>query len=171
MTSRITPADSRSYGLGRLGPLLLLILASCTFGSRPPAMSQLQIREIQSRDYDAIDEQAALRAVIAALQDEGYIISTANHQLGLVTGGLEVRDLDKWNRFWGKNTYRTTRRIEASATVHARDDRTRVRINIVAKAMTNTGGVLWSEPITDVIAYQKLFEKIDKSLFLAREKV
>ena len=109
--------------------------------------------------------------MIAALQDEGYIISTANHHLGLITGGLEIKDIHKWDKFWGKDTYRTTRRIEASATVQKRNGHIRVRINFVAKALTNTGGILWSEPITDLSTYQNIFQKVDKSLFLEREKV
>jgi hypothetical protein len=74
--------------------------------------------------------------VIAALQDEGYIISTANHQLGLITGSLEITDTHRWDKFWRKNTYRTARRVEASATIQVRADLTRIRINIVAKALT-----------------------------------
>lgn len=168
MTSRITPAaSSRAAGLA----LLLLLLPACSIGGRSAAVSQLQVREIQSRVYDAIDETAALRAVIAALQDEGYIISLANDRLGLVTGGLEIEDVDGWNRFWGRNTYRTARRVEASATVQGRPDGIRIRINIVAKSLTNTGGILTSEPIVNRAEYQRLFDRIDKSLFLEREKV
>ncbi|MGE5539029.1 MAG: hypothetical protein ACM30I_10445 [Gemmatimonas sp.] len=49
--------------------------------------------------------------------------------------------------------------------------RLRVRINMTLKAINEKGGVIWSVPVQDAPMYQALFNKIDNSLFLAREKI
>src|SRR4249920_1173447 len=47
--------------------------------------SQMKIRSVQTRTFDVKDRQLAMRGVIAALQDLGFIIERANEPLGLVT--------------------------------------------------------------------------------------
>ena len=47
--------------------------------------AQMKIRSIQTRTFDVKDRQLAMRGVIAALQDLGFIIERANEPLGLVT--------------------------------------------------------------------------------------
>ena len=47
--------------------------------------AQMKIRSIQTRAFDVKDRQLAMRGVIAALQDLGFIIERANEPLGLVT--------------------------------------------------------------------------------------
>jgi hypothetical protein len=161
--------------------VVVFLITGCATGPEPPPlpeMTQLQIRQIQTKEYDGIEEKAVIKALIAALQDEGFIISAANPELGLVTAAMEIRDEDKgtksWVEFWygpGIGTYRTTKRLEASATVQKQGAAVRVRINIVAKALTNAGGVVWSQPVYDAKVYQDIFSKVDKAVFLEKEKV
>ena len=47
--------------------------------------AQMKIRSVQTRTFDVKDRQLAMRGVIAALQDLGFIIERANEPLGLVT--------------------------------------------------------------------------------------
>lgn len=157
----------------------VLCLAACATTSPPPQpeMSQLEVRQLQSKEYQTTDEKAVMKAMIASLQDEGFIINTANPELGLVTATLEVGREDPntkfWARFWNgpAATYETVKRLESSVTVQKLDPVTRVRINIVAKMMTNSGGVVWSQPVYDPDVYQKIFSKVDKSIFLGKEKL
>ncbi|UCG79508.1 MAG: hypothetical protein JSV21_07285 [Nitrospirota bacterium] len=139
-------------------------------------MTQLEVRQLQSREYSGADEKTVLKAVIAALQDEGFIISAADPGLGLVTAAMEVRDEDKLSKAWSKmaygmGSYQTTRRFEASATVQTLERSVRVRINIIVKALANTGGILWSQPVYEADVYQNIFAKVNKSVFLAKEKL
>ena len=50
-----------------------------------PTEAQMKIRSVQTRTFDVKDRQLAMRGVIAALQDLGFIIERANEPLGLVT--------------------------------------------------------------------------------------
>ncbi|MBF0284320.1 MAG: hypothetical protein HQL51_07660 [Magnetococcales bacterium] len=142
-------------------------------------MSQLEARSLQSREYEGQSVEAALKALIAALQDEGYVISAANSSLGLVTAAVEFPDVDSTTKsmveFWkgaGMGTYQTVRRVEVSGTVNALSKSSvRIRINIVAKALNNAGGSVWSAPVQEPKPYQDLFSKVDKALFLEREKM
>ena len=180
MISHIIQVSSKKSFLVVFATCLLLFAGCATKQGPPPApkMSQIQIRQLQTREYDVQNETSVIKAVIAALQDEGFIISTANPELGLITAAMEVRDEDKatkgWAEFWygpGMGTYQTTKRFEASATVQKHKNVIRVRINIVAKAITNAGGIVWSQPVYDAKIYQNIFAKVDKSLFLIKEDI
>ncbi len=152
-----------------------LMLASCSSiePPPPPQMSELQIREIQTRQYENADYNEAMRATIASLQDQGFTITNANESLGLITAYKDLKAVDTWTEFWvgAQGSYQTIKRIEANATVRKMGKNTEIRISLVSKGMTNTGGVLWTSPIYDAEAYQKIFSKIDKSLFIEKEKV
>ncbi len=133
---------------------------------------------MQTREYGQTDVLSAMKAVIAAFQDQGYVISTAEIELGLVTAALEFfeedTDTKSFNEFMygpGQGTYQTTKRLVASATVSKREGSVRVRINIIAKAITNTGGIIWSQPVYDVEKYQSIFAIMDKALFLQKEGI
>lgn len=181
MTFHITQAASKVFKTTTY--TLIVFLFGCATSSAPPPgpeMTQLEVRQLQTREYETIEEKMVIKAVIAALQDEGFIISAANNELGLITAAMEVGDVDKgtkgWSEFWygpGMGTYQTTKRFEASATVQKGESasKMRVRINIVAKALTNAGGIVWSQPVTDSKVYQNIFSKVDKSVFLAKGKL
>lgn len=179
MISHITQvASKRILVVFAIGSLLL---SACASTPKPPALpeiSQVQVRQLQTREYDSVDETLVIKAVVAALQDEGYIISAANPEIGLVTAAMEVVDLDKSTKavaeFWwgsGMGTYQTTKRFEASATVQKHNNVVRVRINIIAKALTNAGGIIWSQPVYEAKVYQDIFSKVDKSVFLEKENI
>jgi hypothetical protein len=51
-----------------------------------PTEEQMKLRSMQTRDFDITDRMVAMRGVISALQDLGFIIERANEPLGLVTG-------------------------------------------------------------------------------------
>jgi len=159
---------------GLLILILALLLSGCvTPPPKPPDMSELQIREIQTRQYENANFEEAMKAVIASLQDQEFIISNASEKLGLVTAYKDLEEVDEWTRFWvgAQGSYQTVRRIEANATVRGEGKFVKIRINLLAKGLSNTGGVLWSRPIYDAEAYQKIFSKIDKALFIEKEKI
>lgn len=153
---------------------ILSFLSSCV-PEPPPVreMSMLQIREIQTREYENVKYNEVIKAVIFSLQDEGFTITQASSELGLVTAIKDIEEVDKWTQFWvgAQGSYQTIRRLEANVTVKELGKKIKVRISLVAKGISNTGGVLWSRPIQDAESYQKLFFHIDKALFLEKEKI
>jgi hypothetical protein len=112
-----------------------------------PAEPQMKIRSAQTRTFDVKDRQVALRAVIAALQDLGFIIERANEPLGLVTAA----------RFAEPNYYDV---LGITVTVHAQAD---ARMMIRANAIYN------NKPIEDPKVYQNFFITLERSLSLSKE--
>ena len=106
----------------------------------------MKIRSVQTRTFDVKDRQVAMRAVIAALQDLGFIIERANEPLGLVTAA----------RFAEPNYYDV---VGVTVTVRQESDE---RMMIRANAIYN------NKPIEDPKVYQNFFATLERSLFVTR---
>ena len=65
----------------------LLILAGCaaSTGVITASGSQVELRQIQTRDYDTLDKRGTLRAVVATLQDLGFVIDKADYDLATIS--------------------------------------------------------------------------------------
>ncbi len=161
--------------------IAISILSACAKTPKPPEQAQftqLQIREMQTREYDSVSQKDVMKSVISALMDEGFIINATDNELGLITAAKETYALDEstksiaeFNYGAGSGTYQTTLRSEASSIVNKHGDVIRVRITIVQKAVSNAGGNIWSQPLLDAQVYQGIFSKVDKSVFLEKEKI
>jgi hypothetical protein len=67
---------------------LLLLACACAPATRPLQEnkdSEVRLRSIQSRVFDTSDQNGTMRAVIATLQDLGFVIDKANSSLGIVS--------------------------------------------------------------------------------------
>jgi len=109
-----------------------------------PTEAQMQMRSFQSRSFDLTDRRDAMRGVIAALQDLGFIIERANEPLGLVTA----------ERFSDVNV------VGVTVTVRQQGEK---RMLIRANAIFNT------KPIEDPKIYQNFFATLERSLFITKE--
>lgn len=72
-----------------MAAVLLFTLAGCQSLSERATNgggSQLELRQIQTKEYSSITKTQALRASIATLQDLGFVIDKADYMLGSVTG-------------------------------------------------------------------------------------
>ncbi len=158
-------------------PIILCLLA-CPGCQRPQiAMSQLQIRQMQTRTYDIKDPKRAMKAVLNVLQDEAFIPRQADLNLGYIHAVKEV-DVSKsgdifWARFWsGRNArWRQNSTIECAANVTEISDGIRLRLNFQIKMMNNKGEVIKIEAVHDPLFYQRFFEKVDKGIFYEKEGI
>jgi len=112
-----------------------------------PTEAQMKMRSFQTRTFDVKDRQLAMRGVIAALQDLGFIIERANEPLGLVTAA----------RFAEPNFYDVV-----GVTVTVRQE-SAGRMTIRANAIYN------NRPIEDPKVYQNFFASLERSLFITKE--
>lgn len=132
------------------GPMVLLaVLALVACASTPPDVtgsgSQVAMRQIQTREYDTLDKRMTMRSVIATLQDLGFLIDTADLELGMVT----ATRLDQYT-------------MRMTVTVRPREgERIAVRAN--ARIGENT--------IEDAKTYQDFFVALDKAMFLTGQGV
>ena len=157
--------------------LATLALMGCITTQPAIKKSQLQIREFQTRSYDTKDLKMVMKAVMHTLQDDGYIVKQANVDLGLLTAQKEIDVENKGEAFLltlfaGSGArYKKNSIIEASANISEFGTQTRVRINFQMKVLDNKGGVMTVQQVEDPKFYQDFFSKVDKAVFLAKEKI
>jgi hypothetical protein len=132
--------------------LVLGLVACATRPKEPPGPllapteAQMTLRNVQTRNFDVTDRMIAMRAVIAALQDLGFIIERANEPLGLVTGA----------RFAEPNYYDV---VGITVTVRQLDEKqTTIRANAIFD----------NQPITDPEVYRNFFATLERALFIGR---
>ncbi|MBE0427802.1 MAG: hypothetical protein IBX72_14305 [Nitrospirae bacterium] len=107
--------------------------------------SQLQLRSIQSRAFDTTDKEKTLRAIIATLQDLGFVIDKADATLGSVT----ATKLDRYA-------------LRMTVTVRPRGDK---QLLVRANAQYEL------TPVDDPEPYQHFFAALQKAMFLAAHNV
>lgn len=115
-------------------------------GLLAPTEEQMKIRNVQTRTFDIADRLVAMRAVIAALQDLGFIIERANEPLGLVTAA----------RFAEPNYYDV---VGVTVTVRSANEK---------QTMIRANAIFNNQPITDPEVYQNFFATLERSLFIGR---
>jgi len=154
-----------------------LVCTGCARSSPDTEMTQLQIREIQTRTFTDKEAKVVLKELINVLQDDAFIVKNANMDLGLLTGEKDIeleKGWEKWmtilasgqNARWKKNGI-----TELSANVTQFGPDTRVRINVQRKIFDNFGRVVKVKQIYDPEYYQAFFDKVHKGLFFQKEKI
>ena len=130
-----------------LSVLGLILVGGCA--TTPPdvvgAGTQLEIRQIQTREYETLDKQMTMRSVIATLQDLGFTIDQAHLDLGTVTA---------------TRLHQYTMRMTVTV-VEKGDERISVRAN--ARIGENS--------VQDAATYQDFFVVLNKAMFLTLHKV
>jgi len=150
---------------------------SCATTNIDPEKTQLQIREFQTRTYDVDSELMVLKVVANVLQDEGYIITNAEADLGLLTAQKEASIEDGTEKFFsilffGANArYKKNSIIESTANVSQFGKQVKVRINFQLKAYNNKGELIELGQIDNAEFYQNFFAKVDKGIFIQKENI
>lgn len=131
---------------------VIVMIAACTLtacASNNDAItsgdSQLQVRQIQTREYDTLDKRDTLRSVLATLQDLGFVIDKADYDLATITA-TKLREYE----------------IRMTVTVRQRGEN---HLAVRASARHN------QRMIEDPQAYQDFFAVLDKSMFLTLHDV
>ena len=154
-----------------------LIILGCATTPATPPKTQLEIREFQTRDYDTNDMKLVMKSLLNVLQDDGYIVKVANVELGLLSATKEINIENKGeavimallgghNARWKKNSI-----IECSGNVTEMGKVCKVRMNFQVKTMDNKGGVVDVNTIEDQVFYQSFFAKVDKGIFIGKQKL
>ena len=107
--------------------------------------SQVQVRQIQTREYDTLNKRDTLRSILATLQDLGFVIDNADYDLATITA-TKLQDYQ----------------IRMTVTVRERNTE---RLAVRANARFN------DQLIDDPHAYQDFFAVLDKAMFLTMHEI
>jgi hypothetical protein len=107
--------------------------------------TQLQMRQVQSRTFETNDKERTMRAVIATLQDLGFVLDKADLTLGTVSA-------TKLDGYAMRMTVSVRPKGEGKMVVRA-------------NAQMNT------TPVTAPAPYQSFFRALERSMFLAAHSV
>lgn len=135
--------------MDRLTACIALILTLTACVSQNAAItdggSQIQLRQMQTREYDTLDKRDTLRSVLSTLQDLGFVIDSADYDLATITA-TKLQDYQ----------------IRMTVTVRERDSE---RLAVRANARFD------EQQIEDPRAYQDFFAALDKAMFLTLHEV
>ena len=141
----------------------------------PPPMSQLEIREMQTRTFSGVKSTEVMKALLNVLQDDGFVVRNAVIELGLLSATKEIDVSDSGEAIlnsvlfgsearWNKNSI-----IESTANVTQTGRDAKVRVTFQIKTMTNRGEVADVRAVSDAKYYQDFFSKVDKGIFIQNE--
>jgi CheY-like chemotaxis protein len=171
------------YGFVLFPLVFLLLLPGCATKQPPPLeMTQLQVRQLQTRTLDVDDSKIVMKVIIHVLQDEGFIIEHANTELGIIHAIRETKIQKEENTvellppifdiIFGKTEPGTGRVIvDCTANVIEYGNQCRVRLNFQKKVIDEYNDVIEVKIIDEHQFYQMFFNKIDKGIFLKKEKL
>ncbi|MBI2794972.1 MAG: hypothetical protein HYX66_10035 [Ignavibacteria bacterium] len=171
------------------------VLTGCTIirsGNSDTTKTQLQIREIQTREFDTNDVKLVMKALLNVLQDDGFVVKNAVTELGLITASMELQistktsgKSDLWNDIFESmskisgqhstsNTHQTLKFdkfkvVDVSINVSEFGTRTKVRANFQAKILDNDGQPSSIYTIEDPKFYRDFFSRVDKGIFLQKQ--
>ena len=138
--------------------VLAILLASCVVPPREAAIfeddaTQLQIRSVQTRDYDMVDRIRLMRAVIATLLDLDFVIGEADSDLGVITA-------TRMSGYLLSATVLVTEKDNAHLQVRAQ-----MQTGWTPLAETAVLELHISDTVPDEI-YQEFFHSLSENLFL-----
>lgn len=147
------------------------------FKKKQAPKTQLEIRQMQTREFDTKDTKMVLRAMLNVLQDDDFIVEQVNSDIGFfnATKVLDTEDTlaKTWGTlWWGPRAQWIENTVfDCTANVSEFGEKIRVRTNFQVKKMNNKGGIEEVQTIDDPKFYQEFFTKVDKSIFIEKEKI
>jgi len=139
----------KKYTLNIIVLMLFLFSSGCASSKKQVLQadeSQVKLRMIQTRAYDATDKVKLLRTVVSTLQDLDFLLEDADSFLGTVTG----------TKFHKNNVIRMTVSV-----------RPRGETQLLVRANAQYG----LKAVEDPEPYQDFFNALSKSLFLTAHQV
>lgn len=107
-----------------------------------------------SKDLLSIQPAVALRALVAMLHDEGYVIDNYSEELGFLTAVKQQPDEVAFDQ---KADFST---LELSAQVQAQDSGSIVKINFIGKSFDGSGMVTSLVPMDEEGVYEAFFSRL-----------
>ena len=131
-----------------VGMLVISQLSACDTSKSKileASSSAVQLRSMQTRAFDTVDQEKTLRTVIATLQDLGFVIDKADDGLGSVSG----TKLDGYQ-------------LRMTVSVRPRGQ---------TQLLVRANGQYNLEAVEDPLPYQQFFDALEQAMFLTAHQV
>lgn len=144
------------------------------------SQEHLNKRQYQTRDFSAGDKALIMKAVLNTLQDEGFIVYNANYLLGFIYGEKDFDTSDPEtdiSKEFGLSKSRlslngikvATMEVSANATEY--NNLLKLRVNFKRKLLNTYGNAQFIDDVTEEEFYRDFYEKLDRAIFLLKQKV
>jgi hypothetical protein len=147
-----------------------------------PPDGAVELRALETRRFDTVDEKAMLAAATGTLQDLGFIISESSSEVGVLTA-TKRRDAEEAGQVAGAIAASVVLALLGAYVNPTWDKEQTIKVTLVAtpvenskqievrdafdRVLTNNHGQKWrAELIRDEGLYKGFFEKLAKSVFL-----
>lgn len=120
--------------------------------------SQVKIRNIQSREYETTDKRVVMHAVLATMQDLGFVIEQADDRLGTVTGTSYLNGVVKLSVS-----------VRQKQDFSAKGGQGKAPARVIVRANARDQGRMLT--ILEPRAYQNFFNALSQALFLEEHAV
>lgn len=139
--------------------------------------SQVKLRAAQSRVFETTDRRRTLEAIVATMQDLGFMVEVLDEELGLVSGKkfeplerpsigtdpyyhlyddqsllIFTKSYHTWGPFWHRSDL-----VRMTVTVRKRTE---------AQLIVRASAQFYLRPVEDPAPYQMFFRTLEQALFL-----
>ncbi|MBS4044759.1 MAG: hypothetical protein KG075_00345 [Alphaproteobacteria bacterium] len=152
-----------------------------------PPQGAVEMRSLQTRRFESLDEHALLSAAQQTLQDLGFTISEASADAGVLAGSKQ-RDATESGQIAGQVALTVVMALLGSAHTPTWDKEQTINVTLTAtpiqnskqteirvsfdRHMLNNHGHLWrAELLMDEKIYQEFFDKFAQGAFLEAQKI
>ena len=158
---------------------MTLLLFGCA--SSKNQMSTMEVRSLQTKEYQTSDHNRVYKGLINALLDRGFTLKSSDSNSGVVIAHYSSTELNGTeivtkalatyitfglNWIFGDNNFKDILVVDISANVTELSGVSTVRINAVGKRMNSDGEIVDTQMVTDPEYYNSIFQQIEKSVFI-----
>ena len=139
-----------------------ILLTIMSAGCATTQLSALQRRTLESRDLEGKYDDA-FKATVQVLQDEGYIIKNADYKSGVIQGETGLK---KSKNYWWDGLLVN---FEITATLEQfGENNVKERLSLIKKSKYSYGGEVPSKIIEDPEIFQRMYDNIQKEMFVRK---
>jgi hypothetical protein len=150
---------------------LTMSLGACTTLPGKPEPLPLQLQAFQTHEFE-VDQTTAIRSVMSVFQDLGYIIQSADKDVGFITATSPTRDTTGFLNFLialGGTATSSSSQTRATAVIEeVKPNLTTVRLNFVVNSRHLARGAASDQDkvIEDPEPYRVAFDRIEDAIFV-----
>jgi hypothetical protein len=152
-----------------------------------PPDGAVELRAMQTRRFDTVDQRALLAASIQTLQDLGYIISESSAEAGVLSAS-KTRDAEETGQIAGQVALTVVAAVFGVYHVPTWDKEQTIRVTLALspienskqiearvsfdRSLTNNHGNFWrAELLMDPQLYKEFYDKLSQGVFLEAHKL